>query len=168
MEKCLLEVEGLFFAGFSILSFLSFVQWALTTASINAFWIHKPNGLFHTINIWEMQLRHLSTALKVFAHFSVHVCSRWSLIMLIDANYFQTFFGWRAGVTFWAYAASNCIYFSFQGKKIGIVFFPSQCLNLLSGIYLLVCVTEAFSWRPEQQQHEAAGGDGHLLWCKVK
>lgn len=89
---CLLEVEGPFFAGFSILSFLSFVQWALTRASINAFWIHKPNGLFHTINIWEMQLRYLSTALKVFAHFSVHVCSRWSLIMLIDANYFQTLF----------------------------------------------------------------------------
>lgn len=39
-----------------------------------------------------MQLSYLSTALKVFAHFSLHVCSRWSLIMLIDANYFQTLF----------------------------------------------------------------------------
>lgn len=163
MENVLLAIGGwrTFFAGFSILSFLSFVQWSLTTASINAFWIRKPKSLSHSTNIQ-------ANAAKVFAHFSVHVCSSWSLIILVDANYFQTSFWLKNSSHSLGICCFQLFLLSFSGKENAYCLASFSVLKLVLWICLLVCVTEAFMWRPKHCESEAAGQDGHLLWCKVK
>lgn len=61
------------------------------------------------------------------------MCSSWFLMLII----FRLFFGWRTVVTVWAHTALSCVYFPFQGKKMHIVLFPSQCLNLFFGYVCL-------------------------------
>lgn len=67
------------FAGFSILTFLSFVQWALTTASRNSFKFISQTVVGTQQIYRQMQLRYLSTVLKAFSH----VYSNWFLMLII-------------------------------------------------------------------------------------
>lgn len=144
MENVFMTIGGwrIFVAGFSTLSFLSFLQWALNRASINAVWFHKSPTVITTQQIYrQMQLRYLSTALKVFTHFPVCV---------FQYSLYGPF--------------SSCVFFSFQEKKMQTECFPSECLNLFSGHNMPVCMMETLIWRPKCCKKEAAGQDGCLLW----